>query len=98
MIEWGVASRALPGETRSGDLHVVESFAGGALVAAVDGLGHGEEAADAADRVARSKEHEYVGARGDTIRWTLHKVENVQELFDQCPGEGTEVRLEVARA
>jgi hypothetical protein len=52
LIEWGVASRALPGETRSGDLHVVESFAGGALVAAVDGLGHGEEAADAAEAAA----------------------------------------------
>jgi phosphoserine phosphatase RsbX len=48
LIEWGVAARPLPGETRSGDAHVIEPFPGGVLVAAVDGLGHGPEAADAA--------------------------------------------------
>lgn len=48
LIEWGVAARALPGETRSGDAYVVEPFSNGVLVAAVDGLGHGDEAADAA--------------------------------------------------
>jgi hypothetical protein len=52
MIEWSVAARAMPGETRSGDLHVVEPFPGGVLVAAVDGLGHGDEAADAAGTAA----------------------------------------------
>jgi phosphoserine phosphatase RsbX len=49
LIEWGVAARPLPGETRSGDAHVIEPFPGGVLVAAVDGLGHGSEAADAAE-------------------------------------------------
>jgi hypothetical protein len=48
VIDWGVAARPLPGEARSGDAHVVEPFPGGVLVAAVDGLGHGDEAADAA--------------------------------------------------
>jgi negative regulator of sigma-B (phosphoserine phosphatase) len=47
-VEWAVARRALPGEIESGDLHVVESFPGGSLLAAVDGLGHGSEAAVAA--------------------------------------------------
>jgi len=47
-IEWGVASRALPGQPRSGDLNVVKSFPNGVLVAALDGIGHGEEAASAA--------------------------------------------------
>jgi negative regulator of sigma-B (phosphoserine phosphatase) len=49
LIDWGVAARALPGEARSGDCHVVEPFSDGVLVAAVDGLGHGDEAADAAE-------------------------------------------------
>jgi negative regulator of sigma-B (phosphoserine phosphatase) len=49
LIEWGVAARPLPGEARSGDAHVIEPFPGGVLVAAVDGLGHGSEAADAAE-------------------------------------------------
>jgi len=49
LIEWGVAARALPGEARSGDCHVVESFPDGMLVAVVDGLGHGDEAAEAAE-------------------------------------------------
>ncbi len=46
--EWAVARRAAPGEQESGDLHVVECFPGGTLLAAVDGLGHGAEAAIAA--------------------------------------------------
>jgi hypothetical protein len=48
LIDWAVAGMALPGQVRSGDLHVVKEFPGGALVAVVDGLGHGEEAAEAA--------------------------------------------------
>src|SRR6267154_948379 len=48
LIEWGVASRALPGEALSGDLHFVKQVATGAVVAVVDGLGHGAEAATAA--------------------------------------------------
>ncbi len=47
-IELGVATIALPGQTRSGDLHLVKPFSNGILVAALDGVGHGEEAARAA--------------------------------------------------
>ena len=50
-FEWGLAARALHGQAESGDLHLVAPFAGGVLIAAVDGLGHGSEAAAAA-RVA----------------------------------------------
>lgn len=50
VLEWGVATAALPGESVSGDLHVVEPWPGGTLLAVVDGLGHGEEAAAAARR------------------------------------------------
>jgi negative regulator of sigma-B (phosphoserine phosphatase) len=46
VIEWGSAGVALEGE--SGDLHVVAPFSQGALVAVIDGLGHGPEAAAAA--------------------------------------------------
>jgi serine phosphatase RsbU (regulator of sigma subunit) len=52
-IEWGVAGRPFRGETQSGDLHVVAPFEGGVLVAAIDGLGHGIEAAQAAERAAQ---------------------------------------------
>jgi len=52
-IEWGVASRALPGQRSSGDLSVVKSFPNGVLIAALDGIGHGEGAASAA-MVARA--------------------------------------------
>lgn len=48
MLEWGLATLALPGHVESGDRHVVQPFPNGVLVAAVDGLGHGEEAAAAA--------------------------------------------------
>ena len=47
-LELGVAERALAGEYRSGDRAVLVAYEGGALVAAIDGLGHGGDAADAA--------------------------------------------------
>jgi len=47
-IEWGVASRCRQGEAASGDLGVVRLLPDGALAAAIDGLGHGTEAARAA--------------------------------------------------
>lgn len=52
-LERGVAQRALPGELRSGDRAVLAAYEGGALVAAIDGLGHGIEAADAAEAAAK---------------------------------------------
>lgn len=48
VIEWGMATAALPGEAESGDLSFVKGLRGGTLVAVVDGLGHGAEAASAA--------------------------------------------------
>lgn len=48
----GVAGQAMPGETLSGDLHVVRLFTGGVLLAALDGLGHGREAAAASKTAA----------------------------------------------
>ena len=49
VVEAAVAARPVAGEERSGDLAVIELLADGALVAAVDALGHGPEAAAAAD-------------------------------------------------
>lgn len=48
LIDWGVATLALAGEAESGDLHLVKPVGRGVLVAAVDGLGHGADAAAAA--------------------------------------------------
>jgi hypothetical protein len=47
-----VRGRPLPGELESGDLDVVIEFPGGTLIGAIDGLGHGEEAAVAARAAA----------------------------------------------
>ena len=49
-IEWGSAARCRRGERTSGDLAVVVLHPEGALVAAIDGVGHGKEAARAAAR------------------------------------------------
>lgn len=48
VIAWATAGAALAGETASGDRAVVVPFPGGALVALIDGLGHGREACEAA--------------------------------------------------
>jgi negative regulator of sigma-B (phosphoserine phosphatase) len=52
LIEYGVAKFVLPGQDQSGDHHVVCSSKGGILIAAIDGIGHGEEAAIAAKSAA----------------------------------------------
>lgn len=58
LIECGVATLTLAGETESGDLHVVQPVRTGVLVGVVDGLGHGAEAAAAARAaVATLREH-----------------------------------------
>jgi negative regulator of sigma-B (phosphoserine phosphatase) len=50
-VEWGIASRAMPGQTESGDGYLLESLPHGVLAVVIDGLGHGAKAAAAA-RVA----------------------------------------------
>ncbi|HVH67098.1 MAG TPA: SpoIIE family protein phosphatase [Gemmatimonadales bacterium] len=69
-LEWGVATLTLPGERESGDLHLVKAVARGVLVAVVDGLGHGSEAAAAA--------HAAVAALD------LHAGESVLPLLERC--------------
>ncbi len=49
-IEWSIASKPIPGERVSGDSGLVERRGETVLVAVVDGLGHGPEAATAAER------------------------------------------------
>jgi phosphoserine phosphatase RsbX len=57
-MAWGVATRALVGQAVSGDRHLVAPFPHGVLLAVIDGLGHGEDAAAAADiAVARLARH-----------------------------------------
>jgi hypothetical protein len=52
VLEWAVASRPAPGEELSGDVAVVAPAGDCTLVAAVDALGHGPEAARAAATAA----------------------------------------------
>lgn len=48
LLEFDVAIRAHPGEIEAGDRYLVKPWRNGVLVAVVDGLGHGAEAADVA--------------------------------------------------
>jgi hypothetical protein len=110
IIDWAVATLAIEGESESGDLHVVMPFEGGALVAAIDGLGHGPEAAlasrsaaDALERYAHepvtellARCHEHLrGTRGAVI--TLASF-NIRESKMSWVGvgniEGTLLRAE----
>jgi hypothetical protein len=49
-VRWGVACHAAPQQPVSGDLEVALPYPNGILLGAVDGLGHGSEAAHAARR------------------------------------------------
>jgi phosphoserine phosphatase RsbX len=53
VLERGVAGLAHEGEGRSGDLAVFAPRSEGGLVAVIDGLGHGDAAADAAEAASR---------------------------------------------
>lgn len=55
-IESAPALFTLPGQAESGDRHVIVPLPHGALVAVVDGLGHGDEAATAAERAVMTIE------------------------------------------
>jgi negative regulator of sigma-B (phosphoserine phosphatase) len=70
ILEWGFASRVLPGQPSSGDLQVVKSFPDGVLVAALDGIGHGDEAASAATAARAILE--------------AHSQESVIALIERC--------------
>lgn len=59
-IEWGAAGRALGGQAESGDLHLVEVFETAVLIAVLDGLGHGSEAA-LASRLAAATLRDHLG-------------------------------------
>ncbi len=52
MVEYGVAKFILPGQGESGDHHLVCCNRSGILIAAIDGIGHGEEAANASKAAA----------------------------------------------
>jgi phosphoserine phosphatase RsbX len=69
-IECGVASWVRPGNTRSGDLEVVFLHERGALLAAVDGIGHGAEA--------------YLAALTARAVLEAHAGEEVVDLVERC--------------
>jgi phosphoserine phosphatase RsbX len=56
LLEWGVAALTVAGQVESGDRHIVKPFQSGTLVAVVDGLGHGADAAAAAEIAVASLE------------------------------------------
>ena len=70
VLERGVAALAHAGERRSGDVAVFAPSQRGGLVAVIDGLGHGDGAADAAEAAARVLE-DYVDDPPQTAARTL---------------------------
>ena len=63
VLDWGVASLPLNGQSESGDRSVVQFFPCGVLLGVIDGLGHGNEAAlaaSAAESILRAQPQEPV--------------------------------------
>jgi phosphoserine phosphatase RsbX len=54
LLDVGVAHLALPGEVKSGDCFHIEQSADRAFIGVIDGLGHGAEAAVAAEAACRT--------------------------------------------
>lgn len=55
-LDWSISGRMRAGETESGDRSTVIAAPGGGLMALADGLGHGAEAARAADLAVHTVE------------------------------------------
>src|SRR5262249_13716865 len=72
ILEWGIASAPLAGQPGSADFGLVEPFPGGALIAAIDVLGHGPEATAAAEETARLLRNE-PSLRVDALLRRCHK-------------------------
>lgn len=73
VLERGVAGLAHEGQGRSGDLAVFAPYSRGGLVAVIDGLGHGDAAADASEAAAAIVES--------------HADEAPQRLLERCHQE-----------
>jgi negative regulator of sigma-B (phosphoserine phosphatase) len=69
-LDRGVAGAPFEGESRSGDVAVFAPWSRGALACLIDGLGHGPEAADAAETC------------GETVR--AHAEAGAQDLIQAC--------------
>jgi negative regulator of sigma-B (phosphoserine phosphatase) len=72
LIQQGIAARAFPGETVSGDRQVIQSFPDGVLAAAVDGLGHGP-AAGAAAGIAAATLESHAGEEPEALVQRCHR-------------------------
>lgn len=72
VLEWSTAFRARPGESVCGDAYVVARHEHGMLAAAIDGLGHGEPAATAA-QIAQSVLTAHAGEPVDTLLQRCHR-------------------------
>jgi phosphoserine phosphatase RsbX len=98
-LEWAVASRPVPGESDCGDKAIVISSPTGSLIGAVDGVGHGSEAALAAElAIDRLREH-----AGDSLPSLItechHALQNTRgvamglALLGESPGKMTWVGI-----
>jgi negative regulator of sigma-B (phosphoserine phosphatase) len=72
LLEWGVATRSRLGEMTVGDLSLITYVSNGALIAVIDGLGHGPEAARAA-RSAATVVRTYEGSDLRSLVRECHK-------------------------
>ena len=73
-VELGVACATLAGQSESGDRYVYETFPDGVLLALVDGIGHGPEAAAAAETactILRTHAGEPVISLAERCHWGL---------------------------
>src|SRR5579859_6540967 len=72
LITWAIAARPFPGQSASGDHYVVGQIPNGVLVAVIDGLGHGPEAAAIA-RTAGQVFEEYASEAPAPLLNRCHK-------------------------
>lgn len=89
LLQYWVAARPIPGQSESGDQFLVQPFPDGVLIAVIDGLGHGVEAAAAAKMaVAKLAEHagEPVVALVQRCHAALRKMRGAVMSIASCNG------------
>lgn len=77
-MQFGVINRALKGQTACGDAYFIKEFENKVLIAVVDGLGHGPDAAVAAERAVEYIADHHKGSLTEIIEGSHERLKETR--------------------
>lgn len=77
-MQFGVVNQALKGQTTCGDAYFIKEFENKALIAVIDGLGHGDAAAAAANTAVECIKNNYEKSLAEIIKGCHEKMKKTR--------------------